>query len=461
MQDKKTAITAELLVAAKNHVLAGRLADAVTVISTLETKQWGGIKTLRMRAAVQKKLVQTVDYGETLRLIAEHGNSAPSDLFRLAAYLVSAGRLDEARTVMVPLKDREDSGQLLLNFAYLEGMQLADARLIGAALRGLLELDVPLPYLPELRLTLRELTPEDRSAIAEAIKTKWPEKAVEINVDPCSDVAHSTIAQRAAKLATEGALAAGQDLLATGREADEELRYALTLIPPPEARRRALIVDNGQNVIVSPRGSSGKTLVVFTGLADQAMVPIECIDAFCSAAGHSAIYLRDSSRSLFIGGVPHLTPDYTSSLARLKAMIMNLETRELLCFGSSAGGFAAVRYGLAMSASRVLCASGATCSREDFLEKHGDQRGRLVVRRLQRTFTEREMDLHWQVTENLGRTRIELCYGEGSRTDVAHAKYLEGLSGVSLHPLVGLNRHGSLPRMMIDGIFQEFIADVD
>jgi len=457
-QVDKGAMVTETLNSARQYLKSGRVADADALIATLESKRWGGLKTMRMRAAVQKALSQKLEHGQTLKRIAEDENRAPSDLFRLAAYLIDNGDVEGSRAVAAPLEGRTDSQHLLLNLAYLEGLRSADLDIVRTALFGLLELDVPPPNLPELHIVLRELPKRDQDVLADAIKTKWPDRAAD-TADGSAARQTAIPQQHAATLAAAGKVSEGQELLATGREADEELRQALALIPPVEARLRPSIEDDGASVIVSPAGSSGTTLMVFTGLADQAMVPIECIDAFCAAEGHSVIYLRDTSRSLFIGGVPALASDYLSSLASLRAMVEELGTTRLLCFGSSAGGGAAIRYGLGLSASGILCASGVTCGRPEFLEEHTDQRARVVIRRLQRSFVTAELDLYEEVAANGGRTPIRLCFGTGSSTDVAHANYLEGLPGVSLNPLEGLNRHGSFSRMMLEGIFQEFIAD--
>ncbi len=460
MRGSKSESVPVLLAEAGEHIAAGRLAAADAAVSTLEQKGWGGIKTLRMRANVQKRLSQKAEHGETLKRVAEDRNSTPSDLFRWAVHLIETNHLDAARGVMASLRGREDCRHLLLNIDYRDGLHSGNIELVRSALLGLVELDVTPLHLPELRLALRELAPWERNTIADTIREKWPQMAAQVEgIGSIGAQGKTGVQQRAAELATAGQLAESEALLGTGRETDEELRRALRLVPPPEARVRTLIEDNGDNVIVSARGTSDTTLLVFTGLADQAMVPIGCIDAFCAAAGHSAVYLRDRSRSLFVGGVPDLALDYSSSLDAIGRIVEELGTRRLLSFGSSAGGLGAIRYGLDLSASGVLCASGATCAHEAFLDRHADQRGRVVVRRLQRSFGRAELDVYDQVAANCGRTQIVMCYGDGSESDAAHAKHLDGLPGVTLHPLAGLGRHGSFARMVLDGIFAAFIAD--
>ncbi|MEH6741168.1 MAG: hypothetical protein V7695_21850, partial [Sulfitobacter sp.] len=93
----------------------------------------------------------------------------------------------------------------------------------------------------------------------------------------------------------------------------------------------------------------------------------------------------------------------------------------------------------------------------DFLASIGDSRGRLVARRLQRSFTADELDLRPEVALANGRCKIDLWFGEDNPIDANHASYLSGCAGVNQFPIPGLDRHVSFPSIITSGEFQEFL----
>ena len=228
-------------------------------------------------------------------------------------------------------------------------------------------------------------------------------------------------------------------------------------MPPASALQRPLITDDGSDVIVSPSGVTGTTVLVFTGLNDRTMVPIEYVDRFCAAAGHSAIYLRDSGRTVYVNGVPSLAQDLDGTLAALQDLLRSRQTSRLLCPGSSAGGFGAIRYGLRLEAERALCASSPTTGNIDFLTASGESGRRIPIRRRVERFPPQTLDFRQDLLAAGQRCRLDLWYGADYAPDVAHASHLEGYPGVHLHPIEGLGSHQSFASLVALGALQEFL----
>src|SRR5262249_61529285 len=60
------------------------------------------------------------------------------------------------------------------------------------------------------------------------------------------------------------------------------------------------------------------------------------------------------------GGVPGLGDNYAATLDRLKRIVHESSVEKLYVLGSSAGGYAALRYGLDLSADAILALSPIT-----------------------------------------------------------------------------------------------------
>src|SRR5205085_8981054 len=96
------------------------------------------------------------------------------------------------------------------------------------------------------------------------------------------------------------------------------------------------------------------------------------------------LYLRDFLSLCYQGGVPGLGDSYAATLAQLKHIVHESSVEKLYVLGSSAGGYAALRYGLDLSADAILALSPITelCS------------DGLTARRLKaRQLTPEEMDV--------------------------------------------------------------------
>lgn len=448
-----------------------RIGDTVSAIRTIELCRHFGasdISILKLHAAVYRVLKDWLRLDQTLEtLVARSPADAPSR-YQLAIRMLDSKRLQEAKNHARILAENGAHPDQLYDLTYRIALAEGDHSAALAAVRSLLHEGKKAPSLANLPDLLLQLCAKEREEIVCEVVQKWPSIAGPLK--PC--IGRGGIEamvlrpdQDAFSLAmagnTQAALAQIDSLDAAVYPDLYDLRQIIQMLPPQDGLRRPLIEDDGANVIVSAPGETGVTLLVFTGLADRVGLPIAVLDAFCAEAGHSAVYLRDCRRELFLSGVSELGANPQETTLAIQVLLEDLGTRTLLCLGNSAGGFAAIRYGLRLGASRILCSSVASNINDDFLEAIDDRRGRLVSKRLNAAALEDGLDISSDILDGNGQCAIDLWYGELSREDVAHAAYLEGLPGVSCYPIPQFPRHNTSIRLIASGAFQEFMSKAE
>ncbi|MEH6522768.1 hypothetical protein [Sulfitobacter sp.] len=452
-----------LVLAARVQSRNGDYAKALISIKAARQAGARGAGFFQLQARVYKNLGDDAAYVETLNTLIENFPGNTFALSQLSLHYFALSQIAEAYTCAAALPDTEEWQAFRLSLEYRHAIERDDLAGVSLVLHRILSESRLCPALPDLTNVLKELPDADRKDLYERISKKWPDMERTLKVRRVSVVTdqpqHNDIEQ-AMTLALGGKILEAQELL-SGQSANNgrvsEFSKMFGCLPPEDTLRRPSIVDDGGDVVLSPKGDSGTTLLVFTGLGDMAMVQIELVDRFCAVEGHSAIYLRDASRSAYIAGIPALSGDFKGSIAALSALLEQYETQRLLCLGASIGGFAAIRYGILLKAEKVIGASSPTNITSDFLASIGDSRGRLVARRLQRSFTADELDLGPEVALANGRCKIDLWFGEDYPIDANHASYLSGCAGVNQFPIPGLDRHVSFPSIITSGEFQEFL----
>ncbi|WP_103174739.1 tetratricopeptide repeat protein [Paracoccus sp. SY] len=210
------------------------------------------------------------------------------------------------------------------------------------------------------------------------------------------------------------------------------------MAPSDSDLKRPVITDDMSEVIVARGHQPAATVLVFTGLGDQLHVPLFIYDRYLAALNVDAIYLRDPSRYLFNNGIPSVAEDFAGSVAHLRSLLDKEGGRPSAVIGTSAGGFAAIRYGLTMQTRSIICFSGPTNLSHDFLADEG--RGMLTIQRL-KSLPPDILDTRTFVRDADGHTAIHLYYGARMPQDERHARHLEGEPGVTLHPLAEVAAH--------------------
>jgi hypothetical protein len=232
--------------------------------------------------------------------------------------------------------------------------------------------------------------------------------------------------------------------------------------PPDEALKRAPVEDDGSDCIVA-RGGRRTGVIVFTGLADRMVLPLQLFDRYLAELDLSAVYLRDTKRIGYFHGISSLASDYEGTIERLKEMLVDLDAMTVHAIGNSAGGMAAVSYGLDLAARQILTFS-APLALTTQTGDH-DQRANVFLTRLLTQVPDERRHLRERLEASRGRTRVHLYYGEDMREDRWHAEAVANAENVVLHPISGLAGHGALFRLAerpgLRSLFREMFSEND
>jgi len=228
--------------------------------------------------------------------------------------------------------------------------------------------------------------------------------------------------------------------------------------PPDEALKRPPIEDDGTADCIVGRGGRKAAVLVFTGLADRMTMPLPLFDRYLAELDLSAIYLRDNKRIGYFNGVSSLADDYDGTILKLKELLVDLGAMTVHTIGNSAGGMAAVSYGLDLHARTVLGFSAPVALTREAADL--DRRTAVFAERILSDAVPAERrDLRARALASRGSTRIHLYYGKDMPEDRFHAAAMEGVPCVSMHPIDGLAGHGALFRMAENHGLRKLFAD--
>lgn len=221
--------------------------------------------------------------------------------------------------------------------------------------------------------------------------------------------------------------------------------------------RRELIKDDLSEFILAEVAGAETMLLVFTGLANKTGMPLRTFDRYLATFNTSVMYLRDTSRLLFNRGITAIAEDFEQTIAYLQQVILQSGAKRCICLGLSAGGFAAIRYGLRLDAVKIICSGSPTNLNAEFLVNDG--RARIISNRLQ-TLPVMERDLKYIVQQHQGRVPIVMYYAAHMPQDKLHATYLSGLPGITLAEIADTDRHDLLKKFEEEGSLYSFIDDL-
>ena len=229
----------------------------------------------------------------------------------------------------------------------------------------------------------------------------------------------------------------------------EEIRKQ---VPVSNLQRPLITDDPTKDVIVSPRSPGGTLAVVFTGLRDYVSLPLETLDAYLSAAGITAVYLRDFNRLLFCNGVQSWGADFDSTLTALRRLMVQLGGFEnVFTIGISAGGTGAINFALSLPAARAVCFGTPTTIVQPFLDEVKDRRARLVLARLNRLASPHMLDPRPRIKAQSAPVKMDLIFGKNNALDRAHAEQLRDFPGVSLFGIAESSLHISMANVIMQG----------
>lgn len=209
-------------------------------------------------------------------------------------------------------------------------------------------------------------------------------------------------------------------------------------------------------VMLARRPGSTKCIVVFTGAAKQIWVSLHILHQIMPSDCH-IIYLRDHSSSGYLTGLNVFGIGFGRMVDGLQGIFDSLGVKDVHVLGSSAGGFAALSFGLMIKAVSMLSFSPQT------------EVGETV-----RLFAEAALpqgDTPWgqpgslppflDIVEHYKNTSyhppLTLTFGGANVADAPAALRMAGLPGVILNEAFGYERHDILAWCFANGQIRELV----
>jgi len=221
---------------------------------------------------------------------------------------------------------------------------------------------------------------------------------------------------------------------------------------PPRARASQRAGEE-DGFWAAPAGSE-TTVLAFTGRAKRLGMSTYFFDRLLAPHGVNAIYLFDWKDALFLGGVNGLGDSLAETVASLRRKCAEMGTRRLICLGQSAGGYAAIRYGLELGADAVMAISPTVAQ----------PMSGMPLRRIRATLGDNvdaaDLDLRVWFGRRSPTPRTWVIFGAGCAADAQSARVLAGLPGVVVQPISGFDHHAILAPLVVSGRFSSLLAGI-
>jgi hypothetical protein len=192
---------------------------------------------------------------------------------------------------------------------------------------------------------------------------------------------------------------------------------------------------------------SDKALIIgFSGNADRLMMPIGCVLQFLPSRRFDVVVLRDRQHAHYLNGVGDYAPTVHGLAERLIADFKPRKYTKVFCFGTSMGGFGALRCGVLMKADRAISVGG---------------RCHWHIRRL---LDENESDMNAfdPLCACFVRSRTELicAYSEGNQEDRLDVDRLEAIVPIARIAFPQATHHNLIATLLRTNRLKPFFDEI-
>lgn len=218
---------------------------------------------------------------------------------------------------------------------------------------------------------------------------------------------------------------------------------------PPGQHETEFADDPAAEIQIVPREGSRTVLFVFTGGAKRFSGPLVLMHQWFRRLDASIVYLRDLDGMFYAGGIGSVGESYDHTIECLAEVARLLGGERILCTGSSAGTFGALRYGLDLSAGRVLGLSGPSRldeSAQRVLERQKRRRPLAVP------IDPDSLDMAALYGRARRRPSVRMTFGERNEVDRQEAENMAHLAEVELDPVPGVEEHDIVSYMGRSGL---------
>jgi pimeloyl-ACP methyl ester carboxylesterase/predicted nucleic acid-binding Zn-ribbon protein len=211
-----------------------------------------------------------------------------------------------------------------------------------------------------------------------------------------------------------------------------------------------------QPIRFSPASGSRKVLLAFLGVGHRFWTQIAALHPFFKPNDVHVLYLRDTKLSSYMLGIDGLGSSHAEAVSGLRDLCHTLAggEAEIFCYGTSMGGFAALRYGLDLAARRVLAIDAMTT----LAEESGDLAGE-DIRVLNERLGKLAVDLKPLYLQRVVIPEVSLYYAKSHGRDCAHA---ERFADVPKARIIGVQdgaAHKTLAQLAVSERLPEILAE--
>lgn len=216
--------------------------------------------------------------------------------------------------------------------------------------------------------------------------------------------------------------------------------------PEPEPFRRRELAPHVQ--LYEGEGAPRDLVIGMTGVAMRLMLPVAPVLQAFAASRCDVLVLADAGRSNFLAGVPGYGEDPVAVTTRLARDLPLSRYAAVRCFGTSAGGAAALAYGALLGARVAMSlggshplASGTRRKRDPALDRHAFDRMIAEARP--------------------GRTRMLCVFAEKHAKDAIRTRLQAvGLPGSRAVPVARLEQHGVIGGLLLHDALVRFFEEL-
>ncbi len=196
---------------------------------------------------------------------------------------------------------------------------------------------------------------------------------------------------------------------------------------------------------------SMKTLIAFGGMTSGLSMPPKEFFKSLIDKDINIIFVKDFKQCWYQKGLLGISDNIDGSIEYLKSIIPTT-TKKLVTLGASAGGYAAIRFGLGLNADRIMAFSPQTLIDEETVRVFSKSCLRDMV------FDNNDLDLKKILNKHNAKTNIEVYYGIHNNRDrmaVEHIRdYVKEFSyEADGHLLASFLKEKGLLKEILDSIF--------
>lgn len=218
--------------------------------------------------------------------------------------------------------------------------------------------------------------------------------------------------------------------------------------PAPQPYRRRVIAADA--TLFEAEGAPGvrRDLVIgFCGVAHRLMMPVAPVLQAFPAARCDVLVLSDDSQANFLLGIPGYAADPVALATRLSRDLPLSRYAALRCFGTSAGGAAALAYGAGLGARVAMSLGGAHPLAMSGRRSQGRGFDRLAFDRV-------------IAAAPAGRTRLFCVHGQTHARDAVRTRLQSiALPGSRALAVEGVSHHGVIAGLFLRDALVRFFEE--